>query len=142
LLFGQDRFLVEIGLQLVRSNDFSQFSNRQAASISLEISSDHSRWSLGNEAEEVELCKGDRAFRLDTGNLHDFVNLLVEFFEVLSVVHWLIEVVWSEGLVEVLVAHDVFAILILHSGELLEDLLRSSEKSDFVQLCSYVMVFL
>jgi len=41
-----------------------------------------------------------------------------------------------------LVAHDILTILVLQRGELLEDLLRSTEESDLVLLGSLVVILL
>lgn len=98
-------FLGEIRLRLKISDSLHELGYRHLASKILKILGNHLFLSLAEDHKEVELGEGDEAISINISDVHDFFDLRFVLFEVLFVVLWLLEVVWSQSTEEVLICH-------------------------------------
>lgn len=139
LMFFQIVFLGEIRLGLVVANGLHKLGYLHLATMLLEV---HGKLLLGRLAEcheEVELGEGDEAVLVHISDVHDFLDLIFELPEVLLVVLWLLEVVWSQSAEEVFVGHLCLTLMIDARGECFVDLLWCSKESHFVLSLSPVV---
>jgi len=141
LVLLQSVLLGEVGLQLMLTDAFGQFTDRHLATMLVEVLDNTLVWRLHNEHKEVELGERNLTVSIDIGDLHDIVNLLPVFLKVFTFVNGSLVVIRSQGIEEVLVRHGGIAFLVDSRGKLFVDLLWRTEESDLVFSIAFDVIF-